>query len=420
VATTAPPTAAHPSPRAFEAGTNNPVSTRPWGIGPDRYAHLMRSLRFQHFKWDTYAVGANLILPESIVLSRRTHERIVAAVEGLHGALKRFEANVRRRPDLLSRLAISPELHGIIADEEEDTLQLTRCDFFPCEDGRWMISEFNEDVPGGFNEAVIPMLVGDPGPGLGWEGDLKGHFIRAFASYERVALLYATAFSEDLQHMLILERWLREAGHSTVLGSPAHLESRWRRPSILGSRIDAAFRFFPGEWMPKLPNLDVWRRLGPRLPMMNPLHRLIRQSKTMFSFWMEDGDLDPGDRELIARHCPVTLPFDSALLERLRDEKGAWVIKRAFGRMGDSVVIGSLVTEKEWDATLAEALRSPRDYCAQERFLATPLEFEVGPLFPAIGAFLINGRFAGYYSRAAPRPLITHEALHVATLVESA
>ncbi len=397
-----------------------PVHTRPWGIDGAAYAEIMRELRFRHFKWDTFAVGANLVLPEAIVLSRRAHEEVVAVVEGLNAALGRFESKVRRDPRLLNRLDIPAELHGTIADEEEDTLQLTRYDLFPSEDGRWMVSEFNEDVPGGFNEAVIPGLLGDPGEGLAWEGDLRASFVDAFATHETVALLYATAFSEDLQHMLILERWLAETGHRTVLGSPSHLHRRWRRPRVLGTPIDAAFRFFPGEWMPKLPNLDSWRRLGPGLPMMNPLHRLIRQSKTMFALWREDPTLDPADRQLIDRHVPITLDFDPSRRDVLRDERDRWVIKRAFGRMGDSVVIGALCSQREWEDALDEAARSPRAFCVQERFAATPLEFQNGPLFPAIGAFLVNGRFAGYYSRAAPRPLITHEALHVATLVQTA
>src|SRR5690606_7556510 len=120
---------------------------------------------------------------------------------------------------------------------------LTRYDLFPSDDGRWMVSEFNEDVPGGFNESVIPSLLGDPGPTLCWEGDLRASFVDAFRPYSTVALLYATAFSEDLQHMLILERWLTAAGHRTILGSPAHLHRRFRRPRILGTPIDAAFRF---------------------------------------------------------------------------------------------------------------------------------------------------------------------------------
>jgi hypothetical protein len=49
-----------------------------------------------------------------------------------------------------------------------------------------------------------------------------------------------------------------------------------------------------------------------------------------------------------------------------------------------------------------------------------PVGFEAGPMYPAIGAYVVNGRFAGYYSRVAPRPLTTHEAYHVGTLVQAA
>jgi glutathionylspermidine synthase len=396
----------------------DPLHTMSLGLSDVDFAELLRALRFRHYKWDTYACGACLILPQAIVLSRRTHEQVVAAVEAIDRALRRFEQRVRSDRHVLRRLAIPDALHGIIAAEREETLQIARYDLFPCADGRWMVSEFNEDVPGGYNEAVIPSLLGAPPAGTSWEGDLRRSFTAAFAAHERVAFLYATAFSEDLQHMLILEKWLREEGHGTVLGSPAHLHRRWRRPHVLGERVDAAFRFFPGEWMPALDNLDAWQRLGPGLPMMNPLHRLVRQSKTMFALWREGAGAD--DRALIDRHCPRTLPFEGCGPERLREEREAWVIKRAFGRMGDSVVIGALATPKQWDAAIAEAARRPHEHCVQERFDAVPLAFGERMLYPALGAFIVNGRFAGYYSRAAATPVTTHDAAHVATLVRTA
>jgi glutathionylspermidine synthase len=394
------------------------------GLTASAHAELLRALRFRHFKWDTHVCGGCRLLPEALVLSRAAHEEIVRTVERLHEGLGRFERQVRRDPQALARLSVPGALHPLIAAEEHGTLQLARYDLFPTVDGRWMVSEFNEDVPGGFNEAAgIPDLVGDPVAGLRWEGDLRARVVEAFDAHETVALLYATAFSEDLQHMLILDRWLRDAGHQTVLGSPAHLVpgwGRWGRPRILGTAVDALFRFYPAEWLPRLPNLPVWLRLGPRLPMMNPVHRLVRQSKLMFALWGAMPDPDPADRELLASHCPLTEPFDPARIGVLQEERDRWVLKRAFGRMGDSVVIGALSTGTAWAAALAEARRAPADFCIQERFVVRPLCFEAGPLYPAIGAFLVNGRFAGYYSRAAPEPLITHEAYHVPTLVHGA
>jgi glutathionylspermidine synthase len=397
------------------------IASRPWGLSDAERAEVLHKLRFQHFKWDTYACGTCLVLDEAMVLSRRAHEEVVRAVEGLHAGLARFERRVRTDREALRRLAIPDALHPLIAEEREETLQLARYDLFPTEDGRWMVSEFNEDVPGGFNEAGgLPELLGDPGAGLCWEGDLRRSFVAAFERYPSVALLYATAFSEDLQHMLILEKWLNEAGHPTVLGSPAHLTRGWRRPRVLGTPIDAAFRFYPAEWMPRLPNLRTWLRVGPRLPMMNPVHRLIRQSKTMFALWAEERYLDPADRDLLQRHCPHTEPFAPEKVPMLMDERERWVLKRAFGRMGDSVVIGALCTEKEWTDAIAEAAGAPGEFCMQERFAVRSFPFRAGSLYPAVGAFVVNGRFAGYYSRAAARPLTTHEAYHVATLVQSA
>ena len=416
------------------------LSTRPWGIGDQERTELLRSLRFDWFKWDTYSAGHFTMLPEVMVVPEPLHRRVVEAVEGLSAALARFEARVHGDVTILDRLGIPRPLHPLLAREPERPLQCARYDLFPCDDGRLMVSEFNEDVPGGFNETVgLPHLLGDPGKGCRWEAGLRDALVEAFDGAETVGLLYATAFSEDLQHMLILDRWFTETGLRTVRGSPAHLTQGWwgegwwgrgswgrgpwgkgsrGHPRILGERIDAAFRFYPGEWMPRLPNFALWERLGPELPMMNPLRHMVRQSKKVFEVWREVMDDDPETLSLLDAHAPRTVPFDPERIPEWRDEQPRWVLKRAFGRMGDAVVMGSLVTPKVWGEALNEARTRPTEWCIQECFQVTPLHFHAGLLFPTLGAFVVNGRFAGYYSRAAARPFLTHEALHVATVVQ--
>ena len=123
---------------------------------------------------------------------------------------------------------------------------------------------------------------------------------------------------------------------------------------------------------------------------------------------------------MIVRHLPHTEPFRRERLDVYLEERDRWVLKRAFGRMGDAVVLGSLVSAAEWERALAEAARDPHASCMQERFRVRPVQFGFGLLYPALGAYLVNGRFAGYYSRVASRPFITHEAPHVATLVRAA
>ncbi|HET7707622.1 MAG TPA: glutathionylspermidine synthase family protein [Thermoanaerobaculia bacterium] len=394
------------------------LHARRWTLTPSEHAAFVRDLRFRYFKWDAFTSGVCRVIPETMVLRRADHENIVALVEDFSRALERFERRAARNTEALRRLGIPPVLDPLIGCDDREKLQIARYDLFLTEQGRWMVSEFNEDAPGGFNECCgVPDLLGSPGPGMSWEGDLRRHVLDALRPYETIALLYATAYAEDLQHMLILERWLQDEGHRTVLASPEHLTTRFGRPRILGTAIDAVFRFFPGEWMPRLPNIGVWLKAAPVLPVMNPLRRLVRQSKTIFALWREEAFLDPQDRRLLEEHCPWTESFHADKVPMLLEQRDRWVLKGAFGRMGDAVVIGSLVTEKEWSDALARAVATPADFCIQERFAVRPLLFDQGPLYPTIGAYVVNGRFAGYYSRAAARPLITHEAYHVATAV---
>jgi glutathionylspermidine synthase len=407
------------------------IGTHPWGLDAEAERALLHALRFRWFKWDTYACGDLLVLSESLVLDRADHEQVVRITEGLDEALGRFEQRVLCDPDALRALGIPEAVHPLVVETPAAALQCSRYDLFATEDGRWMVSEFNEDVPGGFNEAAgLPELLGPPGEGLAWEGDFRSQIVEALAAYETIALLYATSYAEDLQHMLVLEDWLRTAGHQTVLASPEHLEGRigdfrfgglrFGGPRFLGRRVDAAFRFFPGEWMAKLPNLAAWRRHARRLPMMNPLRALVRQSKTVFSLLHDDTALSAEDRALVERHLPRTEPFRPERLDELSEERERWVLKSAFGRMGDAVTLGALTTPREWERALTEACRAPHTFCIQERFVVKPVEFRSGPLYPSLGAYLVNGRFAGYYSRVASRPFITHEAHHVATLVRAA
>jgi hypothetical protein len=238
----------------------------------------------------------------------------------------------------------------------------------------------------------------------------------AFAGHDTVAFLYATGYSEDLQHMLIVQRWLEGEGHETVMASPAHLRTGWTGPRVFGQRIDAAFRFYPGEWFEWLDNRRDWERALERIPLMNPLRRLLRQSKRLYAYWRDPSLLCAEDIRFLDAHAPRSIPYESMCA---RDEpRERWVLKHAFGRMGDTVIMGNLVSDAEWAAALAEADREPHAWLMQERFEVAPLPNEKTALYPTIGTYLANHRFAGYYSRADVTPFIDHRAYHVATLVE--
>lgn len=396
------------------------MKAQPWGISNHDFRHLLGQLRFRYRKWDVLACGRCLVLPESIVLTAAEHRRAVETAERFAAILSGIESRLATEPKELAQLGIPRETADLLRREPEGCpLQIARYDLFPSSDGRWWVSEFNEDVPGGFNEAVgIPDLLGNQLTAGRFQGDLRQALRGAFNGARCVGFAHATGYSEDLQHMLVVRDWLAEDGVEGVLCSPAHLGWRHGRAEFFDQPVDVVLRFYPGEWFRWLPNLAEWSEAAPHLPMMNPLRRLIRQSKKLFIRWAQGDLLAETDRCFVREHAPLSEPFEPRDRARWIAEQPRWVLKEAFGRMGDSVVIGALVREAEWARALDEAARRPGDFLMQERFEVAPLAFQEGPLYPALGVFLVNGRFAGYYSRAAAQPLITHEAYHVATLVE--
>ncbi len=397
------------------------MRTIAWDISPEEFRRVLRTLRFRYFKWDAFTCGALRLLPESIVLSAEEHRTVVETAERLAAALRRLERTVRSRPELLARLGIPSAVAELIQAEGESDLQLARYDFFPTVDGGWAVSEFNEDVPGGFNEAVAAAEVLGPfHDGFHLGNEFAAAFRRALPADGTVALMYATGYSEDLQHMLVLESLLRDRVQKTVFCAPAHLEMRRSRPIVGGEPISAVVRFYPGEWFRYLSNCRTWRRVLPELPVMNPFGRLISQSKRVFALWNEPALVPDGDRALFASVTPHTEYFGERHVKPLRAEPAAWVLKESFGRMGDSVTMGSLVPAREWEEAIGHARKQPDRFVVQRCFRAARLDFAAGLLFPAIGVYLINGRFAGYYSRVATLPFLTHQASYVPTVVEAA
>lgn len=401
------------------------MKSQPWPLSEREVAEVMRALRFDYCTWDIDSGAKRLILPACLVLTRQEHQRAVAVCQRFDEILGRLESALLERPDLLQGLGIPRPVLPLVRADQDTGLQLARYDLFLTPEGRWLVSEFNEDVPGGFNEAVgIPDLVGPYLRGATFQGDLRRAVTAALRPFEHIALLFATGYADDLQHMLLVRRWLEAEGHTTELASPTHLRCRWRGPRVFDRRCHAAFRFYPGEWYRWLPNRRHWQRALTQLPMMNPLRRLIRQSKRLYALWNDPSLLSREDISFLTAHTPRTFPFEQ--LAGIPDngetstDRSRWVLKHAFGRMGDAVVLGNLAGDKEWGETLAAARRAPREWVLQERFQVAAMGNNGTTLYPSLGVYLVNRSFAGYYSRAAVRPFINHEAYHVATTVESA
>ena len=96
------------------------------------------------------------------------------------------------------------------------------------------------------------------------------------------------------------------------------------------------------------------------------------------------------------------------------------VLKPALGRVGDSIQMVGVTSEKESRRIDRAARRHPHHWVAQEHFDAVPLEGAEGKVYPCIGIYTLNNRVIGAYGRVARTPLINHLAQDAAVLVAEA
>jgi glutathionylspermidine synthase len=293
-----------------------------------------------------------------------------------------------------------------------------RFDFHWTTEG-WRISEANTDVPGGFNEASgFARLMAPHFRGSEPSGDPAGFLAGsvAAATADRpdgiVALVHATAYTDDRQVMVYLARELEARGRRAVLAAPDHLRWKDGRAWVGDEELDALIRFFPAEWLPNLPRSSGWQHffLGGRTPMSNPASALLPQSKRFPLVW---------DR------LKTPLPTWRQFLPEIRDPRevpwkreGGWVLKPALGRVGDGIGLAGVTSEKDWKQIRRELRFGGRWWAAQRRFEAVPMKVAGESYYPCVGVYTIDGRAGGGYGRVARRPIVNHLAQDVAVLVE--
>lgn len=391
---------------------------------------LLSDFQFRFRNWDSMSVDHPPFLTEPFCITRHEHEFLRQSVERIHPLMVNARRAISGSPDQMRCLGLDPWTQEAIAHElksmDGSGIEIARYDFFKTTDGRWMISEINNDVPSGFNESSfmcelankfwsdtdryeIPAPITD-----NFVSELKRNNLKS------LAMLYGTAYSEDLQICLFLKDRLENSHLKITLASPSHVKVFGRKTTVWGQEIDSIYRIYPVEWFSALPNRDTWMKILslPKLRLINPLSTIISQSKNFFSILNAYGsDLFGADSSWIQQFIPHTKPFESGTISAYIEEKDRWVLKPIFGRMGYDVAVGKLLTTEKWQDALNVASKKSEQYCIQECFDIAPVHFSIGACYPCVGVFVINGRFSGYFTRASLTPLTTYEAMDVATVI---
>ena len=379
---------------------------------------------FECCKWDPQVEDVCTLSPQPLVLTPEAWAELIPLAENLARETIAAETAILKLPRKLKELGLPWRLRRKLSDEqilqnESRHQRLIRFDFHFTTDG-WRISEANTDVPGGFNEASgFTRLVAEHCQGVVASGDPTFEMVRTISGIipqgGTIALVHATAFSDDRQVMVYLGRRLQAAGFRTVLAAPDHISWENGRAALADwaqGPVDFIFRFFPTEWLTALPRRCAWWHLlgGSRTPLCNPASAIISQSKRFPLLWDELSIPMPTWRALLPR------TYDVRRIDK-KISRDSLVFKPIFGRVGDMIKMNGVTSEKETRRIDRSIRRYPKMWVAQERFEAVPMKSPLGDFFPCIGIYTLNARVIGAYGRMAHRPLIDHVAQDAAVLV---
>ena len=400
-------------------------------FAPEIVRTIRRRAIFECCKWDPQVEDVSTIADVPIVLDEKTWSEVSASAESLASELAAAEDELCERPDLHDTLGLPRAIRRVLnrprrqsacppaSSDIEGALRFVRFDFHHTDTG-WRISEANTDVPGGLNEASgLPRLVAPYVPGTRSAGDVAGCYagatLASLPPRAHIALMHATAYSDDRQVMMYLAGCLEQRGARVSLVSPAHLRWQGGRARLdtawTSDAVDAVLRFYPAEWMYNLPNACGWPSYFEQTstPVSNPASALVTQSKRFPLTWDALRTPLPTWRRLLPEtRDPRDVPWQAS------DE---WVLKPALGRVGEDVAINGVTTPQDAKRIARDVRRNPSHWVAQRRFAATPMRVAGTNRYPSVGVYTVNGKVAGAYGRIADRPLIDARARDAAVLI---
>lgn len=374
-------------------------------------------------KWDSQVGDITTLFRQALVIGSETWEELKVTAESLASELKAAEGELLYRPELHGLLGLPKRVRSLFAEGVESDItqcpvRTLRFDFHFTSEG-WRISEVNSDVPGGYTEASrFTELICNTFPGTRPAGNPVTTWSGAVLSFIGeggvVAFLSAPGFLEDHQVVSFLASRLLEAGVKTVfVEDPSQLTWNSGFASTIlnrkSTRLDLVVRFYQGEWLAALPASRAWERIfKSKTPVTNPVSSLLTESKRL---------------PLSFPHLAARTPTWQKVLPECRDPRevcwtdGSWVLKAAFSNTGDEVHVIDTRYGKSWVGLSRLVRRNPEHWVAQRRFHPVAVLSEIGPVYPCIGVFTINGRATGVYARVSIKPITDYSAMDVALLI---
>lgn len=383
------------------------------------YAAFADELRATGLVVDPWLRGEPRFSAAPIVLSQDEWARAARCAEDVAAVHDEVVRACAQAPELLgSFFGLTPIQQAMFHAQAPAWHGIARADVFFTDRGP-VCCELNSDTPSGEPEAVVlgahaaRSQAGLVDPSAQLEARF-GELVLGLAPRPRpvIGIVYPTEMTEDLALVTLYRRWLEARGLRVVLGSPFNLTpGPGRAVHLLGERCDVIVRHYKTDWWGERepvwddvePFADAAPLEGPlstlalgalagTCAIVNPLGAVLAQNKRAMAFMWERMDVfsEPARRAIRAL-VPRTVRLEAAG-DDARD-RARWVLKSDYGCEGGEVIVGARVSDEEWRACLAHAIR--RRWVLQERFDAPGVN---------VGVYVVAGRAAGAYGRVQEGP----------------
>jgi len=370
------------------------------------FQNYRMNVMFDGYKWDLQA-GEQSTISDKVLLLEPNEAYFLAeqAVLLYHETIK-MEYALQKSPELVMATGVSAQMTDALCNcnyDPAEHIRFMRFDFHPTIDG-WQISEVNSDVPAGYPEAsVLPVLAQPYFNGYHQYGNFGDIMQKRLASLitpgATIVYLHDTHTVEDYQILHYLGDLMEKSNYKSIYASPKHVKWEGGRAVDIGGIV----RYFPVEWMEFDKDVNWAGFISSQTPSCNHPIALLTQSKRLPLVWDELGINVPTWKKLL----PETK------CASLLSNKSGWILKPAFGRVGEGINIPGTMPAQEEQEIYKSAKGEPLQWVAQKMFESMPID----GLHVNVGVFVIDGYYAGMYARVSSSPRIDEDASEVPILV---
>ena len=398
-------------------------------IPEEKYYKYRIDAMFDCYKWDPQFYDKNTLAKYVLILSKEENENIIKLTENLDKETVNAERFINKNYNIAKKLDLPKKLLKQIKNmsgyDESKNIRLMRYDFHPSENGEWVVTEVNSDVPGGFAESsLLPNLAKKyiDNNNLNYKcfGDiLTNEIIKKVKSNGTIMLVHCTCFSDDRQVMQYLGDKLELLGFKVIYGAADHIKfENGKAFSILHNNkeeIDLIFRFTPIEWLIQMKTQNLDGYFNTTTCCCNHPIAVFAQTKKFPLIW-DDLEKKGLNFETWRKLLPLTKKIKN--FESLKNNE-EYIFKPVYGRVGEKISIKEACVGDEYSKILKDVKKHKNNYLAQKRFTSKPIITDKGECFHlCLGSYTIEGKHAGYYARINTVPRIDSYSADIPVLIE--